>query len=83
LPSRLGGTRPFPVESIRLKLVREAIQDRSLLELAEERGLAPLAARLADRIAPDVRGFARESGPWITARRELMTAIASRERPGD
>ncbi|HET9597553.1 MAG TPA: DUF4091 domain-containing protein [Anaeromyxobacteraceae bacterium] len=83
LPSRLGGTHPFPVESIRLKLVREAIQDRALLELAEARGLGPLAARLAERIAPGVRGFARESGPWIAARRELLAALAARERTAD
>ena len=81
LPSRLGGTRPFPVESIRLKLVREAIQDRRLLELAEARGFGPVATRLAKRIAPDVRSFAREAGPWLAARRELQAALAARARP--
>jgi hypothetical protein len=51
-----------------------------LLELAESRGLAPLAARLAERVAPSVRGFARESAPWLAARRELMAAIAETYR---
>ena len=77
LPSRLGGTHGFPVESIRLKLVRDAAEDRELLELAERSGLGELAERLSARVAPSVRGFARDARPWIDAHRELGAAIAS------
>jgi len=77
LPSRLGGTHGFPVESIRLKLVRDAAEDRELLELAERSGLGQLAERLSARVAPSVRGFARDARPWLDAHRELGAAIAS------
>jgi hypothetical protein len=76
LPARLGGEHPFPVESIRLKLVRDAIEDRELLELAARSGLRPLADRLAERIAPSVRGFSRDPQAYLAAHRQLGEAIA-------
>lgn len=78
LPERMGGRHPFPVESIRLKLVRDAIEDRALLELARARGLAPLADRLAGRVAPSVRGFPRDPEATLRAHRELGAALAAR-----
>jgi hypothetical protein len=76
-PERLGGAHPFPVESIRLKLVRDAVEDRELLRLAERSGLAALASRLADDLAPSLRGFAREPRPWVDAHRRLGDALAA------
>ncbi len=77
LPERLGGTHPFPVESIRLKLVRDGIEDWELLELAERSGLSALAESLAARVAPSVRGFERDPAPYLAAHRQLGAAIAS------
>ncbi len=81
LPDRLGGTHPFPVESIRLKLVRDGLEDRELLVLAQRSGLSTLAERLAARLAPSMRGFERESAPYLAAHRELGTAIAAALAP--
>jgi hypothetical protein len=81
LPERLGGEHPFPVESIRLKLVRDAIEDRELLELAERNGLGALAARLAQEVAPSLRGFARDPRPWLDAHRRLGDALAAALAP--
>ena len=78
LPDRLGGSHPFPVESIRLKLVRDGIEDWEMLALAERSGLSALARRLAARLAPSVRGFARDPGPYLAAHRELGTALAAK-----
>ena len=77
LPDRLGGTHPFPVESIRLKLVRDGLEDRELLALAQRSGLSALAERLATRLAPSMRGFERDPAPYLAAHRELGTAIAT------
>jgi hypothetical protein len=81
LPARLGGTRPFPVESIRLKLVRDAIEDRELLELAARAGLRPLAESLAQSVAPSVRGFSRDPEAYLAAHRKLGEAIARARSP--
>ena len=81
-PARLGGTHPFPVESIRLKLAREAIEDRELFSLAERSGLGALARTLAASAAKGMRSFAREPGPWLRARRELGEALAARQPSG-
>jgi hypothetical protein len=65
------------VESIRLKLVRDAAEDRELLALAERHGLRALAERLSRRIAPSMRGFERDPAPYLSAHRELGEAIAA------
>ncbi|HEX7488281.1 MAG TPA: hypothetical protein VF341_05205, partial [Anaeromyxobacteraceae bacterium] len=78
---RLGGEHPFPVESIRLKLLRDAIEDRELLELAERSGLRELAQRLAARVAPTMRGFDRDPEPWRAAHDELGRALAKSLAP--
>jgi len=75
-PERLGGDHPFPVESIRLKLVRDGLEDGELLAMAERLGLGPLAQRLARRLAPSLRGFERDAAPWVSAHDELGDAIA-------
>ncbi len=77
LPARFGGQHPFPVESIRLKLVRDAAEDRELLALAERHGLGALAQRLARTIAPSMRGFARDPSAYLSAHRALGDAIAA------
>ena len=81
LPPRLGGEHPFPVESIRLKLLRDAIEDRELLELADRSGLGALARKLAARVAPSLRGFTREPEAWRSAHDELGRALAKSLAP--
>lgn len=75
-PAALGGTRPFPVESIRLKVVRDALEDVELFRAARAAGEGRLAERLLARLVPSARGFERSPGPWLAARRALGDAIA-------
>ena len=77
LPDRMGGTHPFPVESIRLKLVRDGIEDWELLALADRSGLSSLAQELAARVAPSVRGFERDPACYLAAHRQLGAAVAA------
>jgi hypothetical protein len=71
LPARWGGKRAFPVESIRLKVIRDGLEDLEMLRLADAAGLHAEAAAIAARVAPSVRGFARDPEAWTAARREL------------
>jgi hypothetical protein len=79
-PEKLGGRHPFPVESIRLKVIRDGLEDRELLALAEEVGLGALASRLAASVARSEREWERRPGPWLEARRALGEALAARTR---
>jgi hypothetical protein len=77
-PVDLGGTRPFPVESIRLKVIRDALEDVELFRAARAAGEGALADRLLARLVPSARSFERRPGPWLAARRMLGEAIARR-----
>jgi hypothetical protein len=77
-PEALGGTRPFPVESIRLKIVRDALEDAELVALARAAGEGRLADRLVARLVPTARGWERSPEPWLAARRLLGDAVARR-----
>ncbi len=77
-PDALGGTRPFPVESIRLKTVRDALEDAELVALARAAGEGRLADRLLARLVPSARGWERRPEPWLRARLELGDALARR-----
>jgi hypothetical protein len=77
-PDALGGTRPFPVESIRLKIIRDALEDAELVALARAAGEGRLADRLVTRLVPTARGWERRPEPWLAARRMLGDALARR-----
>jgi hypothetical protein len=76
-PEALGGIHPFPVDSIRLELIRDALEDAELVALARAAGLGPLADRLLARLVPSARGWERRPEPWLRARRTLGDAIAA------
>ena len=78
LPSKLGGKQPFPVESIRLKVIRDGLEDLEMLRLAEQAGLRAEAERIAKRVAPTLRGFSRDPEDWLAARRELGELLERR-----
>lgn len=78
LPEALGGTHPFPVESIRLKIVRDALEDAELVAIARAAGEGRLADGLLARLVPTARRWERRPGPWLSARRQLGDAIARR-----
>ena len=75
-PGELGGAHPFPVESIRLKIIRDALEDLELLRLATAAGLGPLARSRAAALVPSARSWARRPEPWLEARRALGDALA-------
>jgi hypothetical protein len=77
-PATLGGKRPFPVESIRLKIIRDGLEDVELFTLARAAGEGVLADRLLSRLVPSARGYERRPEPWLEARRTLGDAIARR-----
>ncbi len=76
LTAALGGKHPFPVESIRLKIIRDALEDVELLRMASAAGESALAARAAARLVPSARSYERRAAAWADARRTLGDALA-------
>jgi hypothetical protein len=75
-PELLGGTTPFPVASIRLAIVRDALEDAELVALARAVGEERLAERFLGRLVPSARGWERRPEAWLRARRALGDAVA-------
>jgi MYXO-CTERM domain-containing protein len=51
-PAKIGGSAHVPVASIRLKMVREGMEDYEYLKLLSDAGDAPLAQRIAGELFP-------------------------------
>jgi hypothetical protein len=75
-PEALGGATPFPVGSIRLAIIRDALEDAELVALARAAGEGALADRFLARLVPSARGWERRPEPWLRARRALGDAVA-------
>lgn len=81
-PERIGGRTHVPVESLRLKLIREGLEDYEYLVLLARSGEEELARGLANRIAPGVRGW--EERPEVLYEvRERIARELSGQLPGE
>ena len=75
-PRRVGGESHVPVESLRLKHVRDGLEDLELLRLvAAAPGGAELAAREAARLAPAPFRLAEDPAAWAEVRGRLLAAL--------
>lgn len=77
-PAKLGGTAHHPVESLRLKAIRDGLEDYEYLHLLERLGdkqAAMDAVRLAVKSGYDIR---RDETSWRGMREKLQTAINAR-----
>jgi hypothetical protein len=81
-PSRIGGETHIPIESLRLKLIREGLEDYEYLVLAARAGRSDLADAVARGLAP--RTYDWEHGPdaVFDARRALAEALEGLDRKG-
>lgn len=82
-PTRIGGSTHVPVESLRLKLIREGYEDYEYLRLAAQRPEdAAFAREQAQRIARAPRDFAHDSASYYAVRDALGAAIEANVRSG-
>jgi hypothetical protein len=77
-PDRIGGTSHIPVASIRLKMIREGMEDYEYLKLLSDLGHADEARAIARDLFPNA--YATEVAPEkvMAAREALATAILLR-----
>ena len=74
-PDRIGGRSDIPIESIRLKLIREGMEDYEYLALLARLGGRQAADQFADRIVQ--KSYLWESRPevFLQVRKELGEAL--------
>lgn len=74
-PERVGGTRHVPIESLRLKYLRDGLQDYEYLVLARKLGLGLEADAVARELAPRPFDVVRDPEVWQRARERLADRI--------
>ncbi len=70
-PEEIGGSGHIPIESIRLKLVREGLEDYEYLALLARSGLADFAERSAARIVQTTYLWERQPNNLYLVRQEI------------
>ena len=82
-PSRIGGKRDVPVESLRLVQISRGLADHAYLSLCAQLGDPALARSEARAVAPSVRGFSRDPHAYSAMREavgaRIETLLASRK----
>jgi hypothetical protein len=75
-PDRIGGKTHIPIESVRLKLIREGLEDYEYLVLLGRAGKTELARREVAKLARSVFDWDRRPAALYAARRALAEALA-------
>jgi hypothetical protein len=82
-PASIGGRTPIPIESIRLKLIREGMEDYEYLRLLSDLGGGALARAEADRLFPAASRVTDATPEALyAARRRIADAIEQRLAAG-
>src|SRR5260221_14790024 len=70
-PDRIGGRTDIPIESIRLKLIREGMEDYEYLALLAKLGGSSAADEFADRIVKKPYSWESQPEVFLKVRQEL------------
>ncbi len=76
-PARIGGTTHVPVASIRLRMIREGMEDFEYLALLSRAGGDSDARAIADRIFPNAYSTEVAPAALLAARDEIAQRIAA------
>jgi len=77
-PDRIGGRTHIPIESIRLKLIREGMEDYEYLALFAKLAGQEAAGRYADQIVKEPYSWESKSEAFLKVRLELGKALHRR-----
>lgn len=75
-PDRIGGTTHAPVTSLRMRHIRDGLEDLELLRLLAKRpGGQKKAMALARSLVPEPWRIEHDANKWKTARQQLLDAL--------
>ncbi|MBQ4334944.1 MAG: DUF4091 domain-containing protein, partial [Myxococcaceae bacterium] len=80
-PARLGTPAHLPIESLRLKHLRDGLEDFEYLHLARQRGREDAANAFVESLTPLPWTIERAPGRWEKARQALAQAIEAAPKP--
>ncbi|MBI3803650.1 MAG: DUF4091 domain-containing protein [Nitrospirae bacterium] len=80
-PDKIGGTHHIPIESIRLKLIREGMEDYEYLSLLQSLGDDAFAQQQLSRIVTNTYTFDKEPLDLYDAREKIALKILSDQKP--
>jgi hypothetical protein len=78
-PDRIGGRTEVPVESIRLKLVREGLEDYEYLRLYQSRFGREAAQAMAHKLVRRTFDWEHDPSVLFRVRREIAAALDNRQ----
>ena len=70
-PNQIGGTTDIPIESIRLKLIREGLEDYEYLVLLSRAGLSDFGDKEVSQMVTEVYQWEHDPEMWYAVRRKL------------
>ncbi|HSD20323.1 MAG TPA: DUF4091 domain-containing protein [Anaeromyxobacter sp.] len=74
-PAKIGGTTHVPVASIRLKMIREGMEDYEYLTLLSDLGDAGLAAQIVNDLFPSASRTEQSAASLMAARERIAKRI--------
>ncbi|GMT96275.1 hypothetical protein KH5H1_03940 [Corallococcus caeni] len=78
-PAKLGGTEHQPVVSLRLKHIRDGLEDYEYLRLLTSLGDGAFARTAAKRLAKSGYEISRDPAEWEAVRKEVTERIVKRQ----
>jgi Glycoside hydrolase 123, catalytic domain len=74
-PAKIGGATDVPIASLRLKMIREGMEDYEYLKLLADSGDAALADAEAAALSPAAKQFTQDPGAIDAARHRIAARI--------
>jgi hypothetical protein len=75
-PDQIGGRSQIPVESIRLKLIREGLEDYEYLHLLDATGASSFAKDIVNEIVRKTYDFEQDPDKLYDARRRMAEKLS-------
>jgi chemotaxis methyl-accepting protein methylase len=79
-PRNIGGKTDIPIESIRLKLIREGLEDYEYLAMLSKNGGSDVTGRFVSQLVTNAYTFDRDPAKLYEVRREIGSRLGAAAR---
>ena len=80
-PDKIGGTHHIPIASIRLKMIREGMEDYEYMKMLQDMGYDSFAKCQVDSVVTNAYTFSHDPTALYTARENMAGQIVAHEGP--